>query len=248
MGRSDYFASGDWNFFCDFCGAKEKAKNGEKTWNGYYVCRRHKEVRNLQDFIRGIKDDQTVPWSRQEAPDTFVPIGYTRLLQDNLPLAEALTKALNKTINARRVSSVLDGNTLNGVAVNGNSSNTYDPAENIALNDSVSLKPRKVTADAFTLADSIAFSTSKALLDSFLFTEGLALREQKPLAEAFSFLEVVSLRDIHVLSEAFSFVETSNLTTKKAITEAFTITETVITTINRRRSLNSAPLNKSALG
>lgn len=67
MPRSaDYYAPGDWNFFCDLCGSKEKASRGVKTWKNTYVCRHHKEERNPQDFLRGIKDSQNVPWSRPE--------------------------------------------------------------------------------------------------------------------------------------------------------------------------------------
>jgi hypothetical protein len=43
-----------------------------KTWDNHWVCRHHKEVRNPQDFIKGVKDNQSVPWSRLEATDTFV--------------------------------------------------------------------------------------------------------------------------------------------------------------------------------
>ena len=75
MGSSDRYADGDWNFFCDLCGRKEKSSMGVKTWDNHYVCRHHKEVRNPQDFIRGVKDNQSVPWTRVEPTDTYVP-GY----------------------------------------------------------------------------------------------------------------------------------------------------------------------------
>jgi len=68
-GKADYFADGQWNFYCDLCGAKTKSKDGVKTWDNFRVCRHHKEVRNPQDFIRGIKDDTSVPWSRPEGPE-----------------------------------------------------------------------------------------------------------------------------------------------------------------------------------
>jgi len=74
QGRADYFRNGAWNFFCDLCGAKVKSTEAMKTWQGLYVCKHHKEVRNPQDFLRGVKDDQTVPWSRPEkVPETWVP-------------------------------------------------------------------------------------------------------------------------------------------------------------------------------
>jgi len=67
-GRADFFKSGSWNATCDLCGAKEKADRMELTWNGLYTCKHHKERRNPQDFLRGVKDNQTVPWSRPWQP------------------------------------------------------------------------------------------------------------------------------------------------------------------------------------
>ena len=69
---ANFYSKGQWNFFCDLCGAKEKSGNGVKTWDNFYVCKWHKEVRNPQDFLKGVKDDQTVPWARPEATDHFL--------------------------------------------------------------------------------------------------------------------------------------------------------------------------------
>lgn len=63
-GQADYAAPGQWNFYCDLCGAKRKSGTAQRTWDGHYVCSHHKEVRNPQDFVRGVKDDQSVPWTR----------------------------------------------------------------------------------------------------------------------------------------------------------------------------------------
>lgn len=78
MGRADYYADGQWNFFCDFCGAKQKSGRAMKTWNGFYVCKHHREVRNPQDFLRGVRENQSLPWTRPEPTDQFV---YTCTLQ-----------------------------------------------------------------------------------------------------------------------------------------------------------------------
>lgn len=67
-GKADYYSDGNWNFYCDLCGAKNKSKNAMFTWNGLYVCKHHKEVRNPQDFLRGVKDDQSAPWTRSYRP------------------------------------------------------------------------------------------------------------------------------------------------------------------------------------
>lgn len=73
-GKADYYARGQWNFYCDLCGAKTKSSDGVRTWNNLWVCSHHKEVRNPQDFVRGIKDDQTTPWRRSRTPDQFVSV------------------------------------------------------------------------------------------------------------------------------------------------------------------------------
>ena len=68
MGRADFFKNGEYNFYCDLCGAKNKSGDSMHTWQGLYVCKHHRELRNPQDFLRGVKDDQTVPWSRPYRP------------------------------------------------------------------------------------------------------------------------------------------------------------------------------------
>jgi len=76
MTASTYYADGQWNFVCDLCSATRKSSDGVKTWNGLYVCSHHKEKRNPQDFLRGVKDNQTTPWSRSEPELQFVGEGY----------------------------------------------------------------------------------------------------------------------------------------------------------------------------
>jgi hypothetical protein len=44
-----------------------------RTWDGFRVCAKHKEVRNPQDFLRGVRDVQAAPWTRPEPLPTFVP-------------------------------------------------------------------------------------------------------------------------------------------------------------------------------
>lgn len=74
MGESDFFASGQWNFTCALCGKKQKSGKGTKTWDGKWVCLSHKEVRNPQDFVRGVKDAQALPWTNPESTQVFLPI------------------------------------------------------------------------------------------------------------------------------------------------------------------------------
>lgn len=85
MGRSDYYADGQYNVYCDLCGRKAKSSEVEKTWDNHYVCRHHKEVRNPQDFIRGIRDNQTVPFVRAQPAYTFVGPTCTPPTSSSIP-------------------------------------------------------------------------------------------------------------------------------------------------------------------
>lgn len=78
MSNANYYKDGDWNFSCDLCGAKEKASRGVKTWDGFYVCQWHKEERNPQDFVRGVKDDPSPPWTRPEPTVVYLPMTYSQ--------------------------------------------------------------------------------------------------------------------------------------------------------------------------
>lgn len=69
MGKADFYKSGDWNFYCHLCGAKQKSSMAMKTWDGFYVCRHHKAMRNPQDKLRGVREIQGLPWSTSRTPD-----------------------------------------------------------------------------------------------------------------------------------------------------------------------------------
>ncbi len=60
------------NFICDQSGFKLDVSQSAKQWDGARVGYRFVDRRNPQDFLRGVKDTQRVPWSRPEAPDVFI--------------------------------------------------------------------------------------------------------------------------------------------------------------------------------
>jgi hypothetical protein len=84
-GRADFWSDGQWNFYCDLCGRKSKSSDGVKTWDNFYVCRHHKEVRNPQDFLRGVKEQMNVPWTR---PLAQLPVPFTCTLWGSSAYAE----------------------------------------------------------------------------------------------------------------------------------------------------------------
>ena len=71
-GSKDFFRPGVWNAICDQCARKCKSDEMFKRWDNAMVCSRCIEIRNPQDFVRGIPDDSSVPWSRPSPPPTFV--------------------------------------------------------------------------------------------------------------------------------------------------------------------------------
>jgi len=70
-GGSDFLALGDWNAMCWECGRKKKAGDLWKYWQGYYICPRHWNPRQPQDFAKGIKETITPPWVQPMAAYTF---------------------------------------------------------------------------------------------------------------------------------------------------------------------------------
>ena len=72
-----YARKGDWNAICDLSGFKCKASETVLRWDGLRVLRRFSEERQPQDFVRGVKDDPTVPWNRSEQPDVFLTAPVT---------------------------------------------------------------------------------------------------------------------------------------------------------------------------
>lgn len=73
-GPNDRFILGDWNAVCYECGFKKKASQMLRHWQGYYVCDQCFEPRHPQDFVRGVPDTQTPPWTQPRPPDDFIPI------------------------------------------------------------------------------------------------------------------------------------------------------------------------------
>jgi hypothetical protein len=84
---STYYADGQWNFTCQLCGKTRKSSAGVKTWDGFRVCKEHKEVRNPQDLMRGVKGETPPPWTAPQAPDTFVPFTYTPYPNDTITIS-----------------------------------------------------------------------------------------------------------------------------------------------------------------
>ena len=68
------YKHGDFNRICDRSGFKVKASETRREWNGLIVRTVDWEIRQPQDFVRGVPDHQVVPYPRPEGEDVFVGI------------------------------------------------------------------------------------------------------------------------------------------------------------------------------
>jgi hypothetical protein len=72
MTSSPSYYKGDYNASCDVCGRQYKASSLIKRWDGLMCCKDDYEIRQPQEFVRGVADIQVPPWTRPEGTNTFV--------------------------------------------------------------------------------------------------------------------------------------------------------------------------------
>lgn len=72
MANDLYYIPGSYYRICDLTGFKVRAGRTKKQWNNYIVREQSWEPRNAQDFVRGRRDDQTVPEPRPRSPNVFL--------------------------------------------------------------------------------------------------------------------------------------------------------------------------------
>jgi len=66
------YIPGNWNVICDQCGREYKASDLKQRWDGLMVCQGDWETRQPQDFVHGVADIQTPPFTRPEQSDQFI--------------------------------------------------------------------------------------------------------------------------------------------------------------------------------
>ena len=84
MSYTPRYDKGNWKADCDVCGRTYKASELQKRWDGLMCCHQDWEIRQPQDFVRGVADTQIAPWTRPEPTDSFVPITYSQYLTTSI--------------------------------------------------------------------------------------------------------------------------------------------------------------------
>ena len=91
MGHADYLRNGDYNGICDACGHKYKFSQLKLRWDGLYVCSYDWEARQPQDYVKGVRDNMSVPVSRPQAPDEYSIVQSTIQLIDGYTVNDTYT-------------------------------------------------------------------------------------------------------------------------------------------------------------
>ena len=65
-------APGDWHCVCDRTGFRVPASQTRREWNGLQVWEKVYETRQPQDYVRGVRDDQSVPFARPVSEPSFL--------------------------------------------------------------------------------------------------------------------------------------------------------------------------------
>lgn len=74
-----HFELGKWLVICDRCGFKRMSDEVIKTWDNLIVCKPTiktgcYETRHPQDFVRAVKEDPSVPYTRSQPADVFTDV------------------------------------------------------------------------------------------------------------------------------------------------------------------------------
>lgn len=90
MGRKLHYKMGSFYRVDDFSGFPQRAENTKQLWTGLIVDSSLWESRNAQDFVKGVKDDQSVPKPRPLPPNIFDGPSYYSLVDAIGPGSEAI--------------------------------------------------------------------------------------------------------------------------------------------------------------
>jgi hypothetical protein len=152
------------------------------------VCEGDYEERHPQDFVRGVTDNMSVPWARDEAQDTFVPIHYTEYPVEEVDFSEAAStqvgRVLADTITGSEVFSII---------------RTYFSNETI------------------TATESKAFVGLYEKTDSMLLDEVVDAEASIPTAESQATSEYHTIHYVKVFPEPVQIVVTGNVVNSSAL-------------------------------
>jgi len=76
MSYKPRYDRGDFKAVCDVCGRVYKGSQLRQRWDGLKVCESDFEMRQPQDFVKGVADYQAPPFTKPEQQDNFIPVTF----------------------------------------------------------------------------------------------------------------------------------------------------------------------------
>lgn len=232
MSYKSNWANGGWLAICDVCGRKFKEDRLRMRWDGLMTCEGDWEVRQPQDFVRGVADIQAPPFVRPEQQNSFLPFFFDKYPEETIDVSERAAKAVTKVFGDRTVGGA---GTLNGSALNayylGYSDDGTDP-ERVLITESV------LAILGRNLDDTLASPT-----------EEVEKIVTKNIGELISIGESLQLVEVEEYVESLSLAEsvTTTMNYVKDVSETVSVAETVSRLLVSASALNGSALNSSAL-
>jgi len=129
------YDKGNWIAMCDVCGRKYKASALTERWDGLMCCQDDWEIRQPQDFVRGVADTQIAPWLRSEPSDSFIAVTLSQALQYvstststlltvftaapyNFYITSPVTVTLSAVLLAPATPTSINGSPINSITLN----------------------------------------------------------------------------------------------------------------------------------
>lgn len=128
MGRRLKFKMGSFYRKDDRSGFVQRAEDTKLEWNGLLVDRSLWEARQPQDFVKGVKDNQTVPNARPLPPNQFVGPLYVQLSADAAIGATSVqVQSIQGMSNGDKVGVMTNAGQFFNTTINGQPSGTNIP-------------------------------------------------------------------------------------------------------------------------
>jgi hypothetical protein len=173
------------------------------------VCSGDWEVRQPQDYVRGVADIQAPPYVRPEQKDVFLPYFFTQYPIDEIVVDEQLAKQVTKPFGGRYLdtATAIDGSPLNVLAINASAINNYDPEEFVISETVLFTLGRSLTDTLSTPTEALTKGLNKTFAETVSISETLALVEEEMYVEDLGLSESVQLRVAHGIIETVSIAE-----------------------------------------
>jgi len=231
MSYQSNWSNGGWITICDACGRKFKDSELRQRWDGLMVCSGDWEVRQPQDYVRGVADIQAPPYVRPEQANVFLPYFFTQYPDEPIDVQESVRKRVTKYLGGFEPGSI---GSVNSEALNANYIGYSEPSidlERVTITEVVLAILGRNLDDSLSLSETTAKTFTKGLTDSVSIGESLQLVEVEQYVEDLSLSESV----------------TATMNYVRNVSESVGVAETVSRVLVSTTTLNGSALNSSVL-